>query len=255
MKRSSAELKRIARENLKGRYGIPMGTMVVGNLICNIPLTLFSWVTRGSAMGVVIYYIASLILSALSGVFVAGRIYIGLQMGRGRQYQFADMFYPFRGRADRYILAALLQAVIYLVLRIPSYAMQTLLYRNVSAALLWGLGVATLAGMVVTIFLQLLFSQVYMLLLDHQELGVLDGFRQSAGMMRGNKGRLFYITLSFLGWVLLAICSCGIGMLWIMPYITQTQVSFYRDLTGELEQPVMPGYGDPQMQDLGVMWG
>lgn len=236
MKRSSAELKCVARENLRGRYGIPMGTMVVGNLICNIPLLLFSWVTRGSSLGLVIYWIASFILSALSGVFVVGRIYIALQLGRGRQCGFADMFHAFRGRADRYILAALLQTFLYSIFNIPSYTLQIWGYRRISDAFFLGIIIAMLAGMVVVIILQLMFSQVYMLLLDRQELGVLDAFRESARMMKGNKGRLFYITLSFIGWELLALCSCGIGMLWVMPYITQTQTAFYRDLTGELDQ-------------------
>lgn len=235
MKRSSAELKRIARDNLNGRYGVPMGAMVVGYLICNVPLLIFSRLTGSSTMGLVIYFIASLILSALSGVFAAGRVYIGLQMGRGRQYQFADMFYTFRGGADRYILAALLQSVIYMLLNIPSYAMLGFLYRDTSYSVLVGLLFLLLAAMVAMIFIQLLFSQVYMLLLDRQELGVLDAFRESVRVMRGNKGRLFYISLSFLGWELLGACSCGIGMLWVGPYITQTQVNFYRDLTGELD--------------------
>ena len=62
--------------------------------------------------------------------------------------------------------------------------------------------------------------------------------------MSGNKGRLFYIQLSFFGLALLAVLSCGIGLLWLMPYMLTTEVFFYLDVCGELDQP---HYSDPNM--------
>lgn len=43
MKRKSAEIKRIARESLTGHYGLPMGAMVVSQLIVTLPTMFFSW--------------------------------------------------------------------------------------------------------------------------------------------------------------------------------------------------------------------
>lgn len=54
--------------------------------------------------------------------------------------------------------------------------------------------------------------------------------------MEGNMGRFFYIELSFIGWALLGLLSCGIGMLWVTPYMMQVSVNFYRSLTGELDE-------------------
>ena len=48
--------------------------------------------------------------------------------------------------------------------------------------------------------------------------------------MEGNKLRLLYLQLIFLGFYLLAVLSCGIGLLWLMPYMQQTMVSFYLDV-------------------------
>ena len=48
--------------------------------------------------------------------------------------------------------------------------------------------------------------------------------------MEGNKLRLLYLQLSFIGFYLLAVLSCGIGLLWLMPYMQQTTVSFYLDV-------------------------
>lgn len=75
-----------------------------------------------------------------------------------------------------------------------------------------------------------------MLLTDHDSMSVMEAFHTSFRLMSGNKGRLFYIQLSFLGWELLALLSCGIGILWLSPYMNQTTVEFYRDVTGELDR-------------------
>lgn len=242
MKRESAELKRIARENLTGRYSIPMGTLVVGTLSCNIPLLLFGWVTDNSAVGMATYYLASFILSLLSGVLAVGRMWIGMQMARGGQYQFSDMFCAFRGRADRYILAVLLRTLIVLIPQIPMYILQFMGYRAFSYVQLIMMLAFVLVGCVVAIVLNLIFAQVYMLLLDHPDMTTAKAFRKSAKLMKGNKGRLFYIDLSFLGWELLAACSFGIGMLWVGPYIMQTQVNFYREVTGQMDRQESAGY-------------
>ncbi|MDE7061715.1 MAG: DUF975 family protein [Lachnospiraceae bacterium] len=242
MKRESAELKRIARENLTGRYSVPMGTLVVGTLSCNIPLLLFGWVTDNSAAGMAIYYLASFILSLLSGVLAIGRMWIGMQMARGRQYQFSDMFCAFRDRADRYILAVLLRTLIVLIPQVPIYMLQFMGYRAFSYVQLILMLVYVLVGSIVAIVLNLVFAQVYMLLLDQPDMTTVDAFRKSAELMKGNKGRLFYIDLSFLGWELLAACSFGIGMLWVGPYMVQTQITFYRELTGQLDGQESAGY-------------
>ena len=92
-----------------------------------------------------------------------------------------------------------------------------------------------LAGFVVVILWELAAGLTILLLKEHDDLGVIDAYRESFRLMSGNKGRRFYIELSFLGWALLAVCSCYIGMLWLIPYMNQTTVEFYRDLTGELD--------------------
>lgn len=93
-----------------------------------------------------------------------------------------------------------------------------------------------LAGIVVVLIVSLRLSQTYMLLVEYSDMGVIEALRTSSQMMVGNMGRLFYIYLSFIGWSLLGLLSCGIGMLWITPYMMQVGVNFYRDLSGEISQ-------------------
>ena len=52
----------------------------------------------------------------------------------------------------------------------------------------------------------------------------------SKEMMDGYKWDYFVFGLSFIGWILLGIVTCGIAMIWVMPYITVAQTMYYEEL-------------------------
>ena len=70
---------------------------------------------------------------------------------------------------------------------------------------------------------------------DNPELGPNEARLKSIEIMRGHKGKLFGLDLSFIGWFLLGILSLGIGFIWIEPYFYTARASFYRNLKEELE--------------------
>ena len=72
------------------------------------------------------------------------------------------------------------------------------------------------------------------LLIDDPEIGVSEALRKSKEMMNGYKAKLFYLDLSFIGWVLLCILTLGIGLLWLNPYMLTSQAIFYDELRKEL---------------------
>ncbi len=72
------------------------------------------------------------------------------------------------------------------------------------------------------------------LLIDQPDDRVIDAFRESRHLMKGQRGRLLYLDLSFIGMTLLAICSFGIGFLWVNPYQNQTLITFYQNVTSEI---------------------
>ena len=55
----------------------------------------------------------------------------------------------------------------------------------------------------------------------------------SRAMMKGHKFDLFYLHLTFLGWGILCLFTCGIGFLWLSPYILTAQADFYQSLLEE----------------------
>ena len=68
---------------------------------------------------------------------------------------------------------------------------------------------------------------------EHPELSANDAIDRSRAMMKGHKFDLFWLQLSFIGWVLLGFLTFGIGYFWLAPYIDTAQAAFYQDLKAE----------------------
>lgn len=68
---------------------------------------------------------------------------------------------------------------------------------------------------------------------DNPELSAMDAIKKSRELMRGHKWDLFVLDLSFIGWILLSILTCGLGLLFLVPYIEAAHAEFYRELTEE----------------------
>lgn len=81
------------------------------------------------------------------------------------------------------------------------------------------------------------YSQAYYILADNPETGVLEALDRSKQLMTGHKWRLFVLQLSFLGWAILAVIPFGLGLLWLMPYVSASAAVFYRNL---IEEPLLP---------------
>ncbi|CAK7022031.1 MAG: hypothetical protein PEGG_00906 [Paraeggerthella hongkongensis] len=69
---------------------------------------------------------------------------------------------------------------------------------------------------------------------QNPDIGVMDAIGQSKELMRGHKGRLFWLSLTFIGWVLLSVLTFGIGFLWLNPYMEAVQAAFYLERTDQL---------------------
>lgn len=251
MRRTSAELKRLSREQLNGHWGFAIGVNLLMQLIMSAAMMPFYFLFLISRRGVLqynIYMLAVVIIAAVSIVMQCGINRIYLNFARKKETSVGMMFAEFTRRPDRYILGFLLLFAIELICFLPGIIclvigiVSGLILASVIGILLY------FAGMVPVMIIALRLAMVFYLMVDHSDMGVLEAFRVSSELMQGNKGRLFYIYLSFIGWSLLGMLSCGLGMLWVMPYMTQTLVNFYREVIGEMDQK--PEFSQQYMQDL-----
>lgn len=74
------------------------------------------------------------------------------------------------------------------------------------------------------------YAMVPYLMADHPEMTVAQAFDRSKAMMKGHKGDLFLLHLSFIGWLLLGALTLGIGDLVVAPYMQFAEGAFYRNL-------------------------
>jgi uncharacterized membrane protein len=91
----------------------------------------------------------------------------------------------------------------------------------------------TLLLIIPGIIMGLAYSMTFFIIADEPEISAWDAMKKSKAMMEGNKGQLFLLSLSFIGWALLAILTFGIGMLWLIPYMQVSIAKFYDEVKNE----------------------
>jgi uncharacterized membrane protein len=77
------------------------------------------------------------------------------------------------------------------------------------------------------------------ILLDRPELSATDAIKESEKMMNGHKMELFILDLSFIGWILLSMLTCGVLVLYVEPYMMATKSAFYLELKGPDPDPAV----------------
>jgi len=98
------------------------------------------------------------------------------------------------------------------------------------------IGVGLVCFIVPGILIYLTYSMAIFILADNPNMSVFDAMKESRLMMRGQKGKLFMLNLSFLGWVFLCAFTLGIGFLWLGPYIKAADTAFYNDILNNMNR-------------------
>lgn len=70
----------------------------------------------------------------------------------------------------------------------------------------------------------------FYIMLDDPYISGTDAIQLSWNLMKGHKWDLFCLWLRFLGWALLCLLTCGIGYLFLMPYMYLAMLNFYRKI-------------------------
>ena len=71
------------------------------------------------------------------------------------------------------------------------------------------------------------YSMIPYLLAENPNLSADEAFSLSKQMTTGQKMDLFVLDLSFLGWIILGLICCGIGILFVLPYPEATRAEVY----------------------------
>lgn len=76
----------------------------------------------------------------------------------------------------------------------------------------------------------LAYSMFPYVLRDEPDLSVWQTLKKSEAIMKGYKGKLFLMYLSFVGWFILGAFTFGILYIWLTPYVMTSTVKFYDDV-------------------------
>lgn len=186
---NSSELRRQARDFMKGQWGI--------GILCWLLVTLVLDALIATFIGTLI----------LSGPLYYGLSLVYLNIYKGKNENVDTLLQGFYRFGETFLL----------------YLKMTLFI------ILWSL-LFIIPGIVKA----LAYSMSYYIMAENPEMNSTDALAESERMMKGHKGRLFCLYLSFIGWFLLSILTFGLLLIYVIPYTYAATVAFYKELKGNV---------------------
>jgi len=212
--KTNAELKELSKQQLTGRWGksalLSLVYLVIGILPGQLLLSKLNFSSLSTSLIDIL-----LIAPVTIGVSICY-----LKLIRESDFNVVDIFNGFK-----YFITVVVVYGIVDSMNILSTLVSNIITVNVVTEQF-----LIVVFAVLSLFLYLMFSMVYYIIIDDPQIGVLGALTGSKNLIQGQKGRLFLLQLSFLGWILLTILTLGIGILWVLPYLEVTTANFYLDL-------------------------
>ena len=194
----TAQLKSRAKEQIRGKWGVAIGTVLFANIILEVD---FAYRVTSELGAEGLSYSINLIALLLGGVISVGLCRFLLNMATGREEaRFDNLFSGFN---------------IYL----KTLGLNILITLAVVAG--------TLLFIIPGIIVSLMFSQAFYILSEDPSKSITQCISESVNLMTGHKWELFYLELTFIGWWLLTAITVGIAGLWVAPYVKVTETNFY----------------------------
>lgn len=229
---SCATLKASAKEHMFGRYGSAIGAYLIVTFLTGFATLSVTSLTGNtvSLFGICIHYALLFAVSVFTGLLSSGSAYFYLKIVTGHPAAVSDVFYGFHMDPEK---AISIQAWITLLAFLGSLPEYIVLYRmpvRPDPSALAQYGLCMILSGVVALVLDLFYAPAFFLMHDFPQYSARELLAMSRKLMAGNKGRLFYLYLSYLPLLLLGILSCGIALLWVFPYLNAALAEFYMDV-------------------------
>lgn len=245
---TSAQLKTKARNQLTGKYGGAIVMLLIIDAISLMTSFIVSlFIPTGSLAAYLIRLAITFIASAFIGVFQIGVTLYFLKLACGQPVTLQDIAYGFKNNPEKSLVLSLIMTAISYVFQLSSDIPLEMYLNTMDIGYLFTGFPIMLVVMVVYIYVSLLVSQVYYLLLDFPNYSVKELFSKSLQLMKGNMWRLFHLEFSFIPLILLSFLTCGIGLLWLMPYMHMASTNFYLDLMNPAQPDVTGSNVDIQV--------
>lgn len=250
---TNKEIRALSSKQLKGKWAKMALLTLVVIIVTGVPSYFFHKNT-----------IASFLTGVLSGLLFFGIIRVTFNISNKNELDFNEYFKSGRSYG-RYFLFSILLSVVTIIISIvfmivylvtfgvsllSNIAVESTQYTlmneaQVFSAIISSIPIGSLiitilfavVYMALMILIDMLYSQTsYIIIRDHDDIGVIDSMRYSRKLMKGYKAKLFLLNLSFIGWAILSTLTLGIGFLWLIPYIYVSNANFFLELIKEREE-------------------
>ena len=231
-----SELKTSARGRMLGNYSVAVSALVLLEFIFFVAGRIAaSVVDVYSASGQLLYAAITFIVNLIATVLVVGELSIYLKIACGKKAAVSDVFSIFSQHPDKTIVVQLLIFVRMFACCIPAIIAGTMYimsgYENDIVFII--LIVCVIVASVGCIYVKVITSQSFYLLLDFPQYSAGELLKYSKKIMKGHVWHYIGVIISFIPIMILVILSAGIGMLFVYPYYKMTLIEFYLDIIRE----------------------
>lgn len=242
---SASEIRKQARTNLQGKWS----TVVLISLI----YMAVSFVISSASNFVPFLGVALLIITV---PLQYGLIYSFIKIYRNEEYSYGDLFtsaFNNFAKVWKVVGNQLLKLIVPIILVAVSVFILigglvfTVIATNTSSdsstifTILAGIFlivgyIAYIASLIYLFVKDLLYVLSYYIMHDNPNMTAKQIVEESERIMNGQRKSYFGLELSFFGWVLLAMLTFGIGIIFLMPYMQISIAIFYEDRIGKLNE-------------------
>lgn len=262
--KSNYEIKFLARMHTGQHLGILISATLVKSIITIFAVNLVSaLIPVGTTIGYLVNYILVFCVQVAASILSAGTAFIFLKSACNMPSTIGDLFCGFRQNTVKILKISAVIAVIESICMIPldiasvqynAIVNSIPLFQNNGANLSLFLSGNTMdnhelletysvfysASMkfylimlictVISTILTLPFFPVFYMVHDFPDWSATMILKKSFEVMSGNKLRLFLLYISFIPSFLLSIFTCGIPLIWVIPYMSMAETDFYLDM-------------------------
>jgi len=200
---NNSEIRNVTKEVLKGKYKNVMLPFLLATLLLSLTQQEELYSSAYEAYGLsYVFTIGSLAL------FIQGPISIGLAtyslaIANQKDYSYNQIFTGFK-----YFFKALFLFLLF----------------NIS--FLIGFIFLIIPGIIIA----LMFFQIFYIMAEDPQTGVIDVFKKSASLMKNKKLQLFGLGMRYVGLFILGVFTLGIWWLWLIPQAYVSFAIFYKEL-------------------------
>ena len=195
----NSEIMKQAYASLKGKWGIAIATLIIYGLIA---------IAAGAGpllfVGIEHQWLSNITSLVIFPPLAIGLCIFSLNISRDSKADIDNLFLGFQKNWINYILAYILMVFVIAV----------------------GFFLFIIPGVIAS----LMFSQVFFIMAEDDEIGAYDALVKSYNMMKGYKWKFFKINLRIMALAILCIFTLFIGFIWLSPYQYVVFATFYDDI-------------------------